>query len=473
MDAFYKEILRKGVIGSLSLAMLSGCLQDKDAVVVIPVSQSPQEELKASINATHSLGLDAYILPQENDFEQIPQDPNNPLTQEKVTLGKLLFHETALSTEGVNKARAGTWSCASCHHVDAGFKAGVPQGIGEGGEGFGVKGEMRHFAYGFDKASLDPEYIPDVQPFASPTILNTAYQEVMLWNGQFGNMEGGKVNHDLELAVLAPQGTPKAENIRQLAGLEIQAIAGTAVHRLKTDVDSVLQTNDEYALLFELAFPDGSNDIVEDAGKAIAAYERTVLANRAPFQRWLQGDESALNEQEIQGAALFFGKANCVSCHRGPALSSEPGAAENEMFMAIGFADFDPNHAKVSGVVTDADAKGRGGFTGEAADNYKFKVPQLYNLADSNVFGHGASFSSIRNVIAYKNAAVPQKVIPVEQLDPRFKPLGLTESEIDQLTAFLTYALYDDDLHRYRPDALPTNACFPVADEQSKLDLNC
>ncbi|GGF75129.1 cytochrome-c peroxidase [Alteromonas lipolytica] len=473
MKSVPSKPFREFAISGLCLSLLSGCLYDKDSTVIEPATPSPEEALVSAINESHPQGLSAFVLPESDAFRLIPQDVNNPLTAEKVHLGKMLFHETALATQGVNSQQTGTWSCASCHHADAGFKSGLPQGIGEGGEGFGVKGEMRTFAVGFDKASMDSDLIPDVQPLASPSILNTAYQDVMLWNGQFGNAQSGSVNRGLDEQVLAPEGTPKHENLRQLSGLETQAIAGTKVHRLKTDEGSVLQTNDEYALLFELAFPEGSTDIVADAGKAIAAYERTVLANQAPFQRWLKGESLVMTESEILGATLFFGKAKCVSCHTGPGLSSSAEATESEMFMAIGFADFDPNNPQITGTVGDADAKGRGGFTGESADDYKFKVPQLYNLADTNVFGHGASFNSIRDVVAYKNAAVPQKVIPASQLDPRFIPLGLSELEIDQLTAFLEYALYDPDLARYKPDALPTGACFPVADELSKLDLNC
>ncbi len=457
-----------------SLVLLNGC-SDNDTETDLPeeIAQTPSQLLVAAIENVEPAGISAYILPASDNYAAIPQDPNNPITAEKVALGKMLYHETALSTAGVNSDLVGTWSCASCHHAAAGFKSGVPQGVAEGGSGFGVNGEARILAAGFDKNAEDPAFVPDVQPFTSPSILNTAYQEVMLWNGQFGSMPGGLVNAGLSPDVLHPEGTPKAENIRALAGLEIQAIAGTTVHRLNTFENSVLQTNDEYVMMFEAAYPDGSIDVLEDAGKAIAAYERTVLASEAPFQRWLQGDESAMTEQEMAGATLFFGKANCISCHNGPALSSAVGANEDEMFMAIGFADFDPNHPQITGIVTDADARGRGGFTKDAADDYKFKVPQLYNLADTNIFGHGASFTSIRDVVAYKNAGVPQKVIPDSQLDPRFQPLNLTPEEIDQIVAFLEIGLYDPGLHRYVPDALPTRRCFPVADEQAKRDLNC
>jgi cytochrome c peroxidase len=475
-DNYNKNFFRNILVCSVCLTLLAACSSDDDNSDDTPTptpTPTSSEVLTTAIEMVNSDGVTAFILPDSDDFDNIPQDPNNVLNAEKVMLGKLLYHETELATEGVNPDRAKTWSCASCHHASAGFKSGVPQGIAEGGDGFGVAGETRSLAAGFDKDATDPAFVPDVQPLTSPTILNTAFQEVMLWNGQFGNMEGGVVNSGLEEAVLATPGTPKAENVRQLAGLEIQAIAGTDVHRLKTTEDSVLQTNDEYVMLFEAAYPEGSEDVFEDAGKAIAAYERTLLANEAPFQQWLKGDTSAMTEQEILGAGLFFGKANCVSCHTGPAFSSAVGATEDEMFMAIGFADFDPNNPQVTGSVSDADSRGRGGFTGEAADNYKFKVPQLYNLTDTNVFGHGAGFDSVRDVVAYKNAAVPQKIILEEQIDPRFVPLGLTEEEIDQLVLFLENALYDNDLGRYVPSALPTGTCFPVADEEGKADLNC
>lgn len=417
-------------------------------------------------------GLDAFILPASDDFGSIPQDPNNTLTAEKVVLGQMLYHETALATEGVSD-REGTWSCASCHHAAAGFKAGVPQGIAEGGEGFGSAGEGRTFATGFDGEASDPALKPDIQPVTSPAVLNVAYQDVMLWNGQFGNTVDGIVNSNLAANTLATEGTPKAHNNRQLSGLEIQAIAGTGVHRLSTTNDSILQTNSQYQALFEAAYPSGSNDVLEDAGKAIAAFERTIFANQAPFQKWLKGDAMAMSDQEKRGALLFFGEAGCVACHTSPALSSKIDATENEIFFAIGFSDFDPNDLQVSGVVDDATSRGRGGFTGNAIDDYKFKVPQLYNLADTSIFGHGASFRSIKDVVKYKNTAVSQKPLPEGKLDSLFQPLNLDEKEIDDMVAFLTTALHDDDLKRYVPASTPSGQCSPVNDAISRSDLGC
>lgn len=456
----------------ISAIVLVGCGAEREEEPVL-VESSLSVQLMDTLNESLDGGVEGLVLPHSSDFANIPADPNNPITAEKVQLGMMLFHETAVATDGVNAERANTWSCASCHHAAAGFKSGVVQGIGEGGTGFGVAGELRVLAAGFDKLSDNPSLVPDVQPLTSPSILNTAFQEVMLWNGQFGNQDGGLINAELPANILATQGTPKFENVRGLAGLETQAVAGTKVHRLNTFNNSFVQQNIEYQLLYEAAYPDGGNDVLENMGKAIAAYERTVLANQAPFQRWLRGEDAALTDQEKRGGILFFGKAGCVSCHTGPALSSKLGAISDEVFMAIGFADLDTSDPSITGVVTENDAKGRGGFTGREEDNYKFKIPQLYNLKDSDVFGHGGSFTSIRQVVVYKNAAVPQKRLANSLLDERFVPLNLNEEEIDDLVAFLKEGLYDPELERYTPDALPSGQCFPVADEQSKIDLNC
>lgn len=431
------------------------------------------QELILQIESVTGANISALVLPASDDFANIPQDPNNPITAEKVALGQLLYHETALATNPNNPNNRGAYSCASCHHAAAGFKSGVPQGLGEGGQGYGLAGEQRVLEAGFSPDSENPTLVPDIQPVTSPAVLNAAYQEVMLWNGQFGAQSGGIINAGLSEAVLATPDTPKAENARGLGGLEIQAIAGTGVHRLSMTDDSILQTNDQYTALFQAAYPDGSTDVLADAAKAIAAYERTILANEAPFQRWLGGEYSAMTEQEKRGAILFFGDAGCAACHQGPALSSDVGATEDQMFFAVGFADFDPNDVQIHGTVDEATVLGRGGFTGESADNYKFKIPQLYNLADAEIYGHGASFRSISDVIAYKNAGVPQKILPEGTLDSRFAPLGLSGDDMDDIAAFLRDALRDPNLSRYAPIAVPSGNCLPSNDAITRLDLEC
>lgn len=448
-----------------NISVTSIAFEAPDNTTPIPTaSEMLSTELRQAILVqSHGVGLDWVTLPQSDDLNAIPQDPNNPLTANKAVLGQMLFHDTALATNG-HSEESHSWSCASCHHAAAGFKAGVPQGIGEGGVGFGMDGSERVLSESFDAmADNDAPNKPDIQPVATPTVLNTAYQDVMLWNGQFGNSVNGSVNQGIPDSILATVDTPKQENAHQLSGLEIQAIAGLNVHRLDVEGDSVLQTNPAYQAMFDLAYPAGSTDVHVDAGKAIAAFERTVLANQAPFQLWLNGDANAMSDAEKRGGVLFFGKAGCADCHRGPALSSEVGAAEDQMFMAIGLNDFSADTQDlVHGPIADADKQGRGGFTNEAADMYKFKIPQLYNLADTNVLGHGASFTSIRELLEYKNAAIAQNLASVNYLDKRFIPLQMSSAELDDLELFLSDALYDSQLIRYQPSSVPSGECIIV-----------
>jgi|GEM_PF-170737 len=418
-------------------------------------------ELTALLNAqSGGQGLTAFQLPFETNLNQIPQDTNNPLTDAKVTLGKFLFHDTGVALNGVSSDEA-SWSCSTCHNAMAGFKAGIPQGIGEGGIGYGLDGSHRQLGLGFDPAADESaDNKPDLQPIAPPATLNVAYQEVVLWNGELGN--AGTVNSGIPLLQLATANTPREANSRGFAGPETQAIAGIGLHRLQMEDNSPLLHNNEYQSLWQAAYPGGSVDITEDAGKAVAAYVRTIITNQAPFQRWLRGDAGALNETELQGAILFFGDAGCASCHQGPALSTKVGALEDEMFSAIGFGDFDNTHSNIHGKIPESAKLGRGGFTERTSDHYKFKIPQLYNLADSQVLGHGASFNSIRDVIKYKNEAVPQNASATHTLDHRFVPLGLSIREVSQLTAFITTALHDPDLARYEPSYVPSGSCITV-----------
>lgn len=410
--------------------------------------------LKAQLTEL-SGSLDFYTLPESDDFENIPADPKNPLTTEKVLLGQLLFHETGLATEANLEANKGTYSCASCHHSAAGFQSGIKQGIGDGGSGFGLFGEARKLA-----ADYTPE-MADVQPIKSPTVLHAAYQKVMLWNGQFG-----ATGPNLGTESNWTPDTPKETNTLGFEGVETQAIAGLTVHKM--GVTKEFLDDSGYTFLYDQAFPnlpEAERYTLTTTGLAIAAYERTVLANESNFQQWLRGSSNAMTDDEKKGAALFFGKAKCYECHTGPALNSEE-------FYALGLDDL--LNPAVPILVDEATKKGRGGFTKNPSDDYKFKVPQLYNLKDVNFFGHGGSLQSIKEMIVYKNRAVKENFeVSDDQLADQFVPLNLNLDEIEQLTQFVENSLQDRNLQRYEPSGLPTEKCFPNADRQSKEDLNC
>ncbi len=445
----------------VGLLFVFSCQNDDDDTITGPTTPSLDDDLVEAIDfSSNGVGKDFYVLPASDDFGAIPQDPLNPLTAAKVQLGELLYHETGLGLSPMLPEGEQTYSCASCHFASAGFQAGRFQGIGEGGIGFGQNGESRDVNPNYAELELD------VQPIRSPSAMNAAYQDVMLWNGQFG---ATGTNAGTE-ASWTP-GTPIATNHLGYQGIEIQAIAGLQVHRMEIDSFPEVLAQLGYDSMFDQVFsnvPQDERYSREHTGLAIAAYERTLLANEAPFQKWLKGDANAMSDQEKRGAILFFGDAGCASCHNGPGLNSME-------FHAIGMNDlFDCIEPTFKTLPDNTENFGRGGFTGNPEDMFKFKVPQLYNLADSPFFGHGASMRSIKAVIEYKNAAIPENPdVPATQLAEGFVPLELTDAEINDLTIFVKFALRDPNLARYEPENLPSGNCFPFNDPSAAADLGC
>jgi len=400
-------------------------------------------------------GANAFILPESENLLAIPQDPKNPLTPEKVALGKLLYHDCCFGLNGRTPALAQTYSCASCHFAAAGFAAGRVQGLSDGGSGFGLAGEKR-----VPNPTIAVSDV-DSQPVRTPTIVNCAYQIVQLWNGQFG-ATGPNVGTQAGWTA----GTPKVKNFLGYEGVETQAIGGQIAHRLRIDATTVAANG--YTAMFDAAYPSvpvATRYSDENAGLAIAAYERTVLANRSPWQMYLKGNLKALTDSQKAGAVLFFGKANCVACHTGPALNtmSFEGIGLNDMYQAPG---------SINATSSNPENLGRGGFTGVASDNYKFKVPTLYNKGQSPFLGHGASLHSIFEMVNYMNAGIAQnKNVPPSQLSPKFVPLGLSTTEVSQLTDFLQNSLSDPYLSRYQPGSVSSGSAIPVNDRQSRIDI--
>ncbi len=183
---------------------------------------------------------------------RVPKD--NPLTAEKVALGKQLYWDGRLSSD--NKV-----SCASCHHPDHGWSNG------------------ERFATGVKD---------QVGGRNSPTVLNTAYQRFQFWDGRAGSLEEqalGPIQNPIEMNMSLPEVVKKLNAI------------------------------DGYREQFQKVF---GTDVTSDGiAKAIAAYERTILSGDAPYDRFKAGDEDALGESAQRGMKLFFGKARCSACHSG------------------------------------------------------------------------------------------------------------------------------------------------------------
>lgn len=434
------------------IVVLNACTKDR-----MPTLVELDNQLENSIQGKSPNGtLDFYVLPNENDLHLIPQDPKNPLTPQKVELGKLMYHDTGLGQDPMKEAGRGTYSCASCHVSEAGFRPGNFQGIADGGVNFGIGGEDRV------KNTLYSDDELDVQSARPLSMVNVAYVSNTFWNGQFG---GGNVN----------EGTEDVWDLRDdtelnhlgFEGIETQNMDGLIAHRIT--INKELLDEYGYTFLFDQVFADVPVEeryTITTASLAFSAYIRTILANRAPFQDWLKGDREALGYEEKKGALLFFEKAQCIQCHYNQNL----GSAE---FHALGVTDMD----QIPSYNTSPDDRrnlGRGGFTLQPEDNYRFKVPGIYNLQGANFYFHGASKTSIRDLVEYKNAAQSENSrVPQDLISSKFKPIGLTEEEKNHLIAFLENGLQDPDLKRYVPTSVLSGNCFPNADEASQLDLGC
>lgn len=398
-----------------------------------------------------------YILPNSTDFANIPQSPSNPLTEAKVKLGKLLFFEPAFGNEAKRYEGRYTFTCSTCHVPSAGFRPARMQGIADGGYGYGIQGEARIKNPLYETDSIDAQ---GARPLS---MLNVAYVTNSMWNGSFGS---DHVNEGTE-SLWGHFDPATAINNERLGSLEGQNIEGLKTHRMLYTAETVAANG--YTQLFDEAFPDvpvSERYTRKTASFAISAYLRTLMTNQAPFQLWLKGDENAMTEEQKRGAILFFGKVGCSSCHSEPNLGSIT-------FAGLGLSDlFENGGIKTS--INDRRNLGRGGFTGNEEDMFKFRVPQLYNLGDSGPYFHGGSKQTLEDVVRYFNNGIPENPrVPQSQISEFLRPLGMTEEEIQDLTAFLQDGLRDPDLQRFVPTSVLSGMCFPNNDPLSKADMNC
>ncbi|MDA8692699.1 hypothetical protein N9L92_01465 [Saprospiraceae bacterium] len=400
---------------------------------------------------------DFYILPERTDLKQIPQDSKNKLTPQKVKLGNFLFFETGLATDAKLPEGMGTYSCATCHVPEAGFRPGFLQGIADGGMGFGYHGDGRIKNNEYNEEDLD------VQAARPLSLINVAFVKNTSWNGAFG---AGGVNVGTEELWGNSSGTVR--NNLGYEGLETQNIQGLTTHRMIINRELVEEFG--YKQLYDESFPE-INEVWRysnfTTAMAISAYLRTVVADKAPFQDWLNGDKNAMSIEEKEGAMIFFGKAQCNSCHYDKNLGSSE-------FHALGVNDMDQHPGSFFKRPDDKRNLGRGGFTQEIEDLYKFKVPGIYNSSDTPFYFHGSSKETLEEVIRYKIAAVGENErVPAEQVSKKLRRIPLSDEEVDKLALFLSKSLRDPDIARYKPNHIYSGNCFPNNDHISKGDLDC
>ncbi|MDE0308399.1 MAG: hypothetical protein OXI60_01010 [Acidiferrobacterales bacterium] len=332
------------------------------------------------------LGLPQVVFPEDN-----------PITREKIDLGRKLFFDRRLSINN-------TLSCAVCHIPEQGFTNN------ELATAVGVEGRsvLRN----------------------SPTLYNVAYQENLFLDGR---------EISLENQVWQPI-TARNEMAAPSIGYVIRKI----------------QQIQDYDGLFEAAFDNRGPDIAT-IGFALASYQRVLLSGDAPFDRWYFGGQAdAISESAKKGFGVFSGKGQCIVCHRvgedhalfvdhdfhntglGYAVSAgQPSSTDSRttrVQLAPGiFADV-PNQTILS-VSRNRNTNDLGLYriTENPNDRWKFRTQTLRNITLTAPYMHNGQFNTLREVIEFYN----EGGIANELLSPFIRPLNLTESEIDDLEAFL------------------------------------
>ncbi len=301
--------------------------------------------------------------PQPDNFPKVNLPMDNPLTVEGVSLGRHLFFDERLSGDN-------TQACASCHLQENNFA------------------DPRQFSIGIDGSVGDRNAMP---------IMNLAWQDFFFWNGR---------STSLEIQALEPVENP----------IEMKTTWPEVIEKLEADP--------RYVQMFEEAFGPGPIT-KENAAKAIAQYERTLVSSNSKFDKWQRG-EASFTQLEEDGYELFNSEeGDCFHCHG--------DANTGNLFGAFGDLQFSNNGL-------DSVLKPMTGYevvTGDTNDRAKFKVPSLRNIEYSFPYMHDGRFNTLQEVIEHYNMGGHLTYT----LDPNMKAAGVgrnwTQYEKDALIAFM------------------------------------
>ncbi len=282
----------------------------------------------------------------------VPVPYDNQLSDKRIELGKLLYFDKRLSSS--NKI-----SCATCHDPKLGWSDAIPKSIGHNG----AKG-----------------------PRNSPTIINTAYQEHQFWDGRVKTLEEqalGPIEAEVEMNMPLQKLIPKLKNI------------------------------DGYVKLFKEAYPE-SDITKETLAKAIASFERTILSTESAFDRYIKGDEKAINKDAKDGFKLFRNKGRCTDCHSG--FNFTDGSFHN-----LGLGDKDKGRIKTR--------KGVEISTGE------MKTPTLRDITKTWPYFHDGSVKTLHEAVSICGNG--GRFTDAKNLSHLIIDRDLNIDEIEKIVAFL------------------------------------
>ena len=323
----------------------------------------------------------------------LPPDPSNAVADDPraVEFGRRLFFDTRFSANGAI-------SCATCHQPERRFTDGLPKGI----------------AIGTSKRN-------------TPSIVGTAYSPWLYWDGRRDSQWS---------QALSPLEDPNMHASNRLT------------------IIALVVEDKEYWRMYKSLFGEASSvdAMFSTLGKAIAAFERTIMPTASRFDEYVAavvaGDQkqqaTLLTDQEIRGLRLFVGEARCTQCHNGPLLT-------NNEFHNTGLSNFEgelPDTGRVVGVreVLEAPFNCRSSLNDDPARRCSeldmartgpeltgaFRTPSLRNLENTAPYGHKGQIATLADMLAHYNAA-PGAMIGHNEA----KPLGLSERELGHLEAFL------------------------------------
>jgi cytochrome c peroxidase len=315
----------------------------------------------------------------------VPVPRDNPMSPQKVELGRLLFFDSRLSGNA-------SVSCASCHDPKLGW--------GDGGDiSRGYPG-TKHWRN-------------------SQTVLNSAYYAKLFWEGSSTSLEG------------------------QAEAAATGSVAGNGMPLM---MEERLRQVPDYVKRFKEVFGT-ERPLIGDAWKAIAAFERTIVSKPegVAFDRYMKGDKAALSEKAKKGLDLFQGKAGCIQCHHGPLFSDEDyhylGLPENPAFQSDPLLQITLRWQQINKGVPEAIYRkadtdyGLFYQTWRPQDKGKFRTPTLRELVYTPPYTHNGVFFTLEEVVEFYNKGGGPDRFGTKS--PLLKPLNLTKEEMEALVAFL------------------------------------
>jgi cytochrome c peroxidase len=342
--------------------------------------------------------------------EAVQAPSNNPTDAAKVTLGRLLFWDPILSG-GKDVA------CATCHHPRFGYAENLDLSIGVNGVGLG---EGRRFE--------TPNSVPFVKR-NSQTILNVGFNGIDP-AGRY-SPSAAPMFWDTRVESLEKQALEPIKSFEEMRGDAYPEEKALDI------VVARLEATPEYRSLFSKAFGGSESISAGNLGKALAAFQRSLIAVNSPFDRYMRGEANAMTPEQVRGMARFE-RAGCANCHSGPMFS-------DYKVHVLGVADNPKLPATDTGV----------------SHTYGFRTASLRNLAYTAPYMHSGVLRTLNDVLSFynggrgggrRNSRNPN--VGRDALDPLLRRLnvGGRRSEIVQ---FLN-ALNDDGFDRTVPDEVPS-----------------